>query len=695
MRSTQSALETIKLNFNANQDELSNIKISLHNTTEQKEDNDRENARKFSTLKRAALEEEGKSNQLLLGKNNEIENLLKDIRVLEKHVEEEKMAKERFKKKNTDLNATIDDLTERKNEEIERLQKEFASSKADIAVSNENLTSLKLSTLKQASRFENELETFQTDLVEEKRKVSHLNSENGKLTLELETVARKNVSLNSEKNAAIIDKEANCELIDELRREVRGLGRKCELSEDKNHESIRRAELSEEKCKTLEIANENATHELDNLEKLSTLSQKEIITTKKDIHSLKEELNSLEKHQSILKGKLEENQSLNSQLSLSEATLQEKLTKVESANYSLGEKLEQNSSIVSKSKKLEQELSNIMTDITKSREEALAATSNFNDLQLKSKRLEDTTANLNANLFASKEEVAVMRETLQNVKAANAAKDDAVAAANKKAEITLHGKKNAEEELEEVRKNLYEMARNKRAAETECSKLRRTNDSLQIDVEEVGNKLRRCESELEEIRSASSVGDEVAILRKQMHSMRSKMLGEDGENDDEDCAFFEDAENEGNDDLNNSNEEHSQVNRSVSSRRRVRINESKLLEAKREKEAYETIIGKLRDELASEADKRRQLLADLSSARKEAAIAANHENTIAASKSSIRRLEEDLANKDVEIARSRRQELTAVALSAECERNVGRAKDAGDSISNDMSELQVTASEAR
>ena len=129
--------------------------------------------------------------------------------------------------------------------------------------------------------------------------------------------------------------------------------------------------------------------------------------------------------------------------------------------------------------------------------------------------------------------------------------------------------------------------------------------------------------------------------------------------------------------------------------RKHRLNESALLENKREKEAYETILEKLRHELSDEADARRQLIADLSKARKEAALVGSIQGELDAERISRRRLEEDIANCEVEIAKSRRNELNAVATSTEVERNLSRVKDDETIISNELKEALSTITKER
>lgn len=98
---------------------------------------------------------------------------------------------------------------------------------------------------------------------------------------------------------------------------------------------------------------------------------------------------------------------------------------------------------------------------------------------------------------------------------------------------------------------------------------------------------------------------QVAVLRSQMARMRAQMVGAEM---DEDGEMFDDDGN---------------LVHGGGSPRKGRLNESALMESKREKEAYETVISKLRAELEEEAETRRRLIGDLGEARKDQAVAAS------------------------------------------------------------------------
>ena len=334
----------------------------------------------------------------------------------------------------------------------------------------------------------------------------------------------------------------------------------------------------------------------------------------------------------------------------------------------LTEKAEQTSFYVQKSKNLESELSKVVADLSETRQKQIDMTTSNSTLELDIKRLNDTITNLNEEVLSHKTENEVLRETMLSIKQASTAKDETVEATNNQLKIMVNSKKLLEQELDTIRKSSLEVSKMKRISESECTKLKRLNDSLSIDNEELKNRIGRLETELETLQSEVGVGNEVAILRKQMSAMRNSML-DDGEHGGDEYSY----------DLDDMH---------VESPRKKRMNESKLLEAKREKEAYETIISKLRDELSVEADKRRKIVVDLSNAKKEAAVVAALESTIGSHLASIKRLEDEIAAKDVEIQRTKRGELNATAQSAEFERTVERKKDDNASLTLDIVELQ-------
>jgi chromosome segregation ATPase len=298
-------------------------------------------------------------------------------------------------------------------------------------------------------------------------------------------------------------------------------------------------------------------------------------------------------------------------------------------------------------------------------------------MSLKLQRITDANEALALDMDSKKAEIKVVRETLESVRAANAAKDDAVEASMRKAEVALSGKAIVEREIDELRNSVILMSKAKRAAESESANNRRELDALKVESEDTKNRLRRTESALVEARNDAAVGDQVAVLRNQMSRMRAQMVGsemnEDGEMFDEDGNLIEGG----------------------SSPRKGRLNESAMMEAKRERDAYETVIGRLRAELADEAETRRQLITDLASARRDQAVSAGLQGDLDAAHHSIRKLEEEIASAEVEIAKARRNELNAVAVSTEAERSIGRINDDSSLLVEELKEAHEAIAKER
>ena len=522
-----------------------------------------------------------------------------------------------------------------------------------------------------------EVETgeVQEMLESEKIKCKALTTEKNKLLGEHEALVRLTERLNKENAEDKESKAAMSEEIDELQRETRSCKRKLELSEETIVEIKRKGNLTEEKLKATEKANEANEQQISNLERQNAGNSREQMGLKKEISALKQDLIDRGNDLTSAKEKSVElgNESLRAQEDLESLKQQnKKLTKTVEA---MKESSEEASFYVEKSKNLETEMSKMVTDISKAREEQVKTSQSNTELQLGIRRMEDSIANLNDDIGSKKEENSVLRETLISVKQAGSAKEEAIEAANNQIKVLQNGKKLLEDELESMRESTMEVNKMKRISESECTKLKRLNDSLHIDNEELKNRLQKLETELESLQAEATVGNEVAILRKQMSVMRNQMLdGEGGGGELDDYSY----------DLED-----------VDSPRKKRMNESKILEQKREKEAYETIISKLRDELSEEADKRRKIIADLSAAKKEAAVVATLESQISTHAATVQRLEDDLTSKEVEIQRAKRLEMNATALSAEYERSVNRSKDSNTSLTNDITELQNLVQQER
>ncbi len=679
LRNTSSELEQTKSDKANLTSELSSTKEELHNLTNDNEESSRSMSRQIEDLKREQAESKANSEHDISTKNNEIDSLKMEVASLNTLLEEEKSQMEKQKKRAQDALASLDSERESKVKELDKVCSELSVAKLEATSSSEALSNFKAVAARESARQTADLEALNSENEEEKRRSSTLASEKSRMSVELDGLNRKVDRLTADLEMATTSSNARSEECDELQREVRSYKRKLELSEEKSNESIRRAEIAEDKLSTTEAAKETIAQELTEALRLHGDNQKEILNLKKTLSTLKDELNESDANMSVLRQKIKDGEEIVLSKSKLASEKDARISELLSQIAKLKEFEEASDFMQNKVKKVELELDRCLAEISESKKSQLDAEGKLVEVTLKAQRHEDHAEQLQGDIQSSKQEIKTLRETLSATRAANMAKDDAVDAANRKAEVALSGKAIIEKELEELRESILSLSKAKRFAESEASSTRREHDVVQIELEDVRNRLKRTEASLIEARNDAAVGDEVAVLRNQLSKMRAAMMGGteafEGEMFDEEGNLIETG----------------------GSPRKGRLNETALMEAKREREAFELVISKLRNELANEADSRRELIADLSSARKEAAVAVSVQGDLDAANHTIRKLEEDIANMEVEVARARRNELNAVAVSTEAERNVGRVNDDSVILSSELKEAHdaVTRERAR
>jgi len=669
LRSTSGDFEQVKIDKAHLATELNNTKEELRLFRDDSEEAARNFTKQIEDLRREKEELNTNLTQNLNTKTNEAESLKMELASASQLCEDEKNQKEKQKKRANDLTVALDKERDEKGKEIEKLLSDLSAYKLEGTNSAESFNNFKNATTRENTRNASELEALNSEMEEEKKRSAALNAEKSRLNVELDGLKRSSARLTVDLDAANTSLVARSEEIDDLQREVRGVKRKLELAEEATAEAGRRAELSEDKLNTSDAAKEGLSVELAEALRLHGEGIKEAVNLKKNVAQLKDELHEGDAAATLLRSKLKDGEDALNNKAKQLAEREVKIHELHNEVAKLKEFEESNEFMQSKIKKVESELKQCSEAIGESKRKELAAESLNKELALKGQRLQDVSDALHLDMDAKKAEIRIVRETLESVRAANTAKDDAVEASMRKAEVALSGKSIVEKEIEELRNSVVLMSKTKRFAESENASSRRELDALKIESEDLKNRLRRTESALVEARNDAAVGEQVAVLRNQLSRMRSQMVGgdmdEDGEMFDEDGNLIEGG----------------------SSPRKTRLHESALMESRREREAYETVIGKLRGELADEAETRRQLITDLASARKDQAVSASVQSDLDAAHHSIRKLEEELANVEVEIAKARRNELNAVATSSEAERSIGR-------ITDDSSLLMVELKES-
>ncbi|GMI32392.1 hypothetical protein TrRE_jg4309, partial [Triparma retinervis] len=615
------------------------------------EDFKREANRNTEELKRENNDLKQQVTSLKTSKTAEIDMLKSRMAELTKAVEEERDLKDKQRKRAQDALDSLDSVKTDSVIKADKASAEVAALQGDLASATESLAAVKESANRESSRFAAEIESLANELDEEKRRVSTATQEKNRLAADSDTVKRKIDRLTAELDNANTNLNLKSEGFDELSREVRSLKRQLELGNEKVEDSTRRSELAEGKLDAAETAKDALTHELNDALRLHSDCLKEVGSMKKVVQNLKDDLNETDNVSADLRAKIKEGEELAVEKEKVVSARDQKIVELTGELAKLREFEDSHDFLENKMKKLEAELDRSMGEIASSKKAQLQAESAFTEQMLKAQRFEDQSSSLRADLDVIKTETKTLRDTLQSTRATNVAKDEAVDAANRKAEIAMSGKQAIEKELEELRGSIVSVGKAKRLAETESLAARRECDGVTIELEELKNKVRRLESDLEEARSSVDVGEEVAVLRNQLSMMKRQMIGsEDG---------FEDEDDMG----------------GPGSPRKKRLNESAMLENKREKEAYENIISNLRGELQRESDIRKGLISDLNGAKREAAVAASVHGDLDEAKQKIRRLEEEIANCEVEISRAKRNELNALAVSSEAERNLGRKVD--------------------
>lgn len=294
-----------------------------------------------------------------------------------------------------------------------------------------------------------------------------------------------------------------------------------------------------------ESAKEALAVELAESIKLHGDGMKEVVSLKKVVQQLKDEMHENDAASGLLKSKVKDAEAAGSAKDKKMGEMEVRIHELQGEVAKLREFEESSEYMHSKVKKVEAELERCTLEVSESRKKELASDGDLKELTLKFQRMTDGNEAITLDLDAKKAEVSherrrgarptskrfvgwsmlptstlktnnslapqvrILRETLDSVRAANVAKDDAVEASARKAEIALSGKAIVEKEIEELRGSVVMLAKSKRAAEGESSEVRRELDALKIESEDLRNRLRRTENNLVEARNDAAVGEEV------------------------------------------------------------------------------------------------------------------------------------------------------------------------------------------
>ncbi|GMH88197.1 hypothetical protein TL16_g11084 [Triparma laevis f. inornata] len=654
------SFDQIKLDHAKASTDLKATRDELRALKEESEKNERESHRTIENYKREMSELSHNMERVTKTKTSENENLSNQISRFESLLEEEKANSEKMKKEKNELIIQIEEDKTQFNIKLDKALSELTTETQAREMADDALATLKVANGRDSSRHGAEIESLNEELEEEKRRVSQANNEKARVHAEVDSLKKKAEKFHSDLEAVNSQIAVKNEETDELAREMRSARRKLELASESASEEKKRADLAEEKVRQLDHAKEGVTKELQDALKLHSDLLKDVVALKKDLQRAKDDLSETGTVNVTLKEKLDLSEELALETSRVVSEKEAEINKLNSEIARIKEYEDNNSFMASKIRKFEGEVERMLEDVGSSRKAQLEAESALMEHQLKAQRFEDQVISLNSDLEAVNKETRILRETLDTVRATNVAKDEGLEAAQRRSEVASAGKKAIEDELEDLRRRFGELGRGKRALESESMAAKRECDAMAIDLEETKNKLRRVENDYAEALQNVAVGEEVAVLRSQLTTLRSQLINGGEE--------FEVGEEDVYDEIGN-------LMITPNSPRKMKLSEKAALEQKREKEAYEMVISKLRGELMDEANTRKKLIGDLHSAKRDATIAASIHGDLEQSRAAVRRLEEKISSLEVELAKSRRNEVKAVAVGGEAERNLDRASD--------------------
>ncbi|GMH96925.1 hypothetical protein TrVE_jg13422 [Triparma verrucosa] len=666
LSNTKLSLKDVKQNFD--QVKLDHAKASadlkttreeLRGVKEESEKASREAHRTIENNKRELSELTHNIDRITKSKTSELENLNKQITRLNSLLEEEKANSEKMKKEKNDIVIQKEEDDTQFNIKLDKALSELATEVQAREQADQALATLKVSNDRESSRHSAEIESLNEDLEEEKRRVSTANNEKARVHAEVDSLKRRVEKYASDIEAVNSNLNVKSEEYDEMARELRSTRRKLEVANESASEEKKRADMSEEKVHQLDHVKEGVTKELQDALKLHSDLLKDVVALKKDLQHAKDDLAESNITGATLKEKLELSEDVTQETSRIVSEKEAEINKLNGEISRIKEYEDSNIFMASKLRKFEGEIQRMLEDVGSSRKAQLEAESALTEHQLKAQRFEDQVISLQSDLEAVSKETRILRETLDTVRATSTAKDEAAEAAQRRSEVANAGKKAIEEELEDLRERFAELGRGKRAMESESMAAKRECDAMAIDLEETKNKLRRLENDYAEALQNVAVGEEVAVLRNQLTSLRGQLLNGGEEFDPTEEVY----------------DENGNLMITPNSPRKLKLSEKAALEHKREKEGYEMVISKLRAELMDEANTRKKLIGDLHAAKRDATVGASIHGDLEASRVNVRRLEEKISSLEVELAKSRRNEVKAIATGGEAERNLDRASD--------------------
>ena len=213
---------------------------------------------------------------------------------------------------------------------------------------------------------------------------------------------------------------------------MRALKRKLELSEEKVNETTRRAEVVEERLKNADAIRETSAQEFSELMKKNGEHLKEGISLKKSVSSLKDELKDSDNNATMTRLKIKDLEESLGSKSSQIISYEEKVKDLNAQVIKSKDSREETEFMSNKLRKIEKELEKSLQENSEAKKAALAVESNLAESVLKCQRFEDSVGTLKEDLEAVKQEAFILRDTLQSVRAALIAKDEAVDAAEHK-----------------------------------------------------------------------------------------------------------------------------------------------------------------------------------------------------------------------------------------------------------------------
>lgn len=657
-------LESLEVNNNELSEKLEATKEELRTLKAGSEETLRDRARTITELRGEVAELKQQSSSFAATKRSEIDNLKERNDGLSRALEEEREGRRVDEGKAQESLEALELKESEFNASINSANAKLRAAAEEVAGLKESLSAAKNSSESDATKFASEMEDLRRELDNEVKRANGAEREKNRISSDFESLKRKFDRMATDldsRTSALADKTKTSE---ETSREVWGLKRKLDLSIEKAKDLEREMKIVRGDLETSEITKDELNHKLNDALKLHSDSAKEVGALKKSVQLLKDDVAEADAATAALRSKAKEDADLVSDRDKALLEKEQMISELSTKVAQLQECEDGRGALESRAKSLEAELDKCLVSIANDKQSQLEAERTLTAESLKAQRFHDQVSGLTSDLDMTKTEVATLRETLKSVRATNLAKDEVVDAANKKADVALAGREAIERELGEMRESFRDLTKSKRLAESESMSAKRECDASKIELEECRNKLRRVETELAELRSEAGVGEEVAVLRSQLSKMKKEMLGGEEGIGDGDWSG------------------------GAGSPRKHKLNQTSIVESKREKELYEKVISNLRAELQNEADTRRNLISDLNAAKREAAIAASAQDDLEEARAKVRHLEEEVANCEVEVARSRRNELNAVAISSEAERNLDKKADDSELLRGELKECQ-------